>query len=108
MSVLKQITGLENISPLWNKKIIDGYLNPQDGLNLNESKYCIVGEAHGYNWPYGCSDCHSFSMSFLRTSRLDPVDYSKGYQQYTGRWGVTSEFMAELKCFIDHFNANHR
>lgn len=110
MSVLKQITGLENIAPLWNDKILKGDLTPESGLNLKNAARCIVGEAHGYVWPYGCDECNNYGSMLWYSAKLDLKDMtleSSGLE-YNGRLGITSGFMTELKGFIDHFNRCHK
>lgn len=90
---------LNKISPQWAEKIrkakkLQDLFTIENGLNLNDQRYCIVGEARLFNDNYTqggfgfckkCNDlCNAFAhnassnpMTFPNNKKLDGLSYSK-------------------------------
>ena len=91
----KQLT-FENICPQWSVAVPE-YLTKMwfvnhSYLDISNSKYCIVGEAHGFNTDYTdststqyCKTCSKFSDAFC---------YIEGLQE-------------NKEAFVQHWNTKH-
>src|ERR671917_2127233 len=89
----------EEICPQWSIALSHGFsTNP--GLNIEEGKNCIVGEAHGFrDSAYVCSKCWEYSQSFV-SSVLG--NRNSGYI-------ITDNglFESVKNDFVQHFNQKH-
>lgn len=94
-----KILCFEEICPQWSIALSHGFsTNP--GLNIEEGKNCIVGEAHGFrDSAYICSKCWEYSQSFV------PSVYGNGRSGYI----ITDNELFECikNEFLQHFNQKH-
>ncbi len=94
-----KILCFEEICPQWSIALLHGFsTNP--GLNIEEGKNCIVGEAHGFrDSAYICSKCWEYSQSFVSSV------YGNGLNGYT----ITDNELFECikNEFLQHFNQKH-
>lgn len=101
------VLSLEQICPTWSRKLRNG-LNDQDVRTLvYDSKYCIVGEAWGYNGKQagyyiapliplvGCWKCVKFGREMGKIAKVH------------GR-SCASDLQPVINEFIDHWNKKHR
>jgi len=101
------VLSLEQICPMWSRKLRIG-LNDQDVRTLvYDSKYCIVGEAWGYNGRQagyyiapliplvGCWKCVKFGRQMGKIAKVH------------GR-SCASDLQLVINEFIDHWNKKHR
>lgn len=94
-----KILCFEEICPQWSIALSHGFsANP--GLNIEEGKNCIVGEAHGFrDSAYICSKCWEYSQSFVSSV------YGNGQSGYI----ITDNELFECikNEFLQHFNQKH-
>jgi hypothetical protein len=86
-----KILCFEEICPQWSIALSHGFsTNP--GLDIEEGKNCIVGEAHGFrDSAYICSKCWEYSQSFVSSV-----------------YGTDNELFEYIKNeFLQHFNQKH-
>jgi hypothetical protein len=94
-----KILCFEEICPQWSIALSHGFsTNP--GLNIEEGKNCIVGEAHGFrDSAYVCSKCWEYSQSFVSSV------YGNGQSGY---FITDNELFECIKNeFLQHFNQKH-
>jgi protein tyrosine phosphatase len=94
-----KILCFEEICPQWSIALSHGFsTNP--GLNIEEGKNCIVGEAHSFrDSAYVCSKCWEYSQSFVSCV------YGNGQ---TGYMITDNELFECIKNeFLQHFNQKH-
>ena len=88
---------LQDIAPVWNRKVRSGDLECTSKVNMSVTWECIVGEVHGWRYPT-CEPCESFGLAFQHHSFAG--EYSKRKP--------TPEFFKALDEFILHWNLRHR
>ena len=94
IQVKKQLT-LEDIAPNWARSISMGEYNREE---LNQPKYCVVGEAHGYADRYGCAKCFNYSMTIFFSA------YYNGTKELREDLTKHKQILTE---FVDHWNEHH-
>ena len=92
---IKKLLTLEDIAPNWARSIKMGDYNREE---LNQNKYCVVGEAHGYADRYGCAECVNYSMTIFFSA------YSMGCNDLNKD---LSKHKQTLTDFVDHWNEFH-
>src|SRR5918994_476829 len=94
-----KILSFEEVCPQWSIALSHGSsTNP--GLDIEEGKNCIVGEAHGFrDSAYMCSKCWEYSQSFVSSV------YGNGQSGYI----ITDNELFECikNEFLQHFNQKH-
>lgn len=94
-----KILSFEEVCPQWSIALSHGSsTNP--GLDIEEGKNCIVGEAHGFrDSAYICSKCWEYSQSFVSSV------YGNGQSGYI----ITDNELFECikNEFLQHFNQKH-
>lgn len=94
-----KILCFEEICPQWSIALSHGF-STNSGLDIEDGKYCIVGEAHGFrDSAYICSKCWEYSQSFV----------SGVYGNGQGGYIITDNELFEYikNEFLQHFNQKH-
>lgn len=98
-NIRSEFLPFEEICPQWSFALQLGYTN-NSNLDIQDAKYCIVGEAHGFrNRGLRCSKCWEYSQSFTFCI------YGNKMHKYiiTDNWRFE-----DLKLdFVLHFNQKH-
>lgn len=99
---------LEELAPEWYKYLARNadYSKlknaPNENLDINHFKYCIIGEAHGKSMWYvinkKCKTC--FDMSYEISQEYARLHESNGTS--------INSFNKTLQKFINHFKAIHK
>ena len=94
-----KILGFEEICPQWSIALSHGF-SKNPGLDIEEGKKCIVGEAHGFrDSAYICSKCWEYSQSFVSSV------YGNGQSGYIITDNELFEYIKNE--FLQHFNQRH-
>ena len=74
VQIKKQLT-FEQICPLWSQYLSNPLGGHHPRLCIDDSKYCIVGEAHGWhsNTEHRCMECRKFSFDFCYSDRFETL-----------------------------------
>ena len=101
---IKKLLTLEDIAPNWARSIKMGDYNREE---LNQNKYCVVGEAHGYADRYGCEKCNGFSYGGM-THYRDGAPAHDNFIDILGR--LTPEELNNhptVQALVKHWNEKH-
>ena len=96
------------ISPSWADQL---FRTDEPRYGLNDSRSCVVGEAHHGNCMYPnkeytarCRDCSESSIDIYQTSK----EWRLGGLCTSGKEYNEDEHHAQISKFVNHFKQEHR
>jgi len=100
------LLALEDVCPVWSKKIRDGFDETDKSIMSRDSKYCLVGEAWGFSGRQagyyvaplipllGCWTCVMYGHRMGKLSRK--------------RESLVKDFEPIIVDFLKHWNEKHK
>ena len=117
LQIKKQLT-FADIAPYWFDKLTDGkrYVLEKVQLTMDNCKYCVVGEAHGfkelglcykYMTDYGCEECNGFSYGGTEHYLSGTMPHDNFCDIPRGLTPEQINNHPTVQAFVEHWNEKH-
>lgn len=106
----------KEIIPKWTRKLNKKDIDPGPGLDMNDYRFCMVGEANGFDdhYRFTCDTCHEFSKSIPGLLKKIKVRYAcigaSPYKHYfiNEKPIVIDRMISRTNRFLEHFVKKHK